>query len=166
MSDSESEQLSARVSALAETLEELESELEGRSRRPRIRSLVRFTREVTIPAVILVLRTNIEALKLLRRALRFADDGETTRERAESVAGGALSRLDDTLADLGDALTGEPTDDRARELLAEARDIRADLDARLDADPAAGDERDTDGVDIDVEAELRSLKDDVDGSDG
>ena len=114
------DQLREQVSELAETLTELETELSGGSRRPQLRDLIRFTREVTIPAVILVLRTNIQALKLLQRALAFGDRGGDGREsrlrrRAEEAGRSALTELDSALEDLGDALSGTQ-DSRARDL--------------------------------------------------
>jgi len=66
------------VADLVRTLHETEREFEPRTERglprpPSPRELIRFTSDVGIPGVILLLRTNIEALKLLQRALRLAD---------------------------------------------------------------------------------------------
>jgi len=176
------DQLRQQVTELAETLSELEGELRETRRRPRLRDLLRFTREVTIPAVILVLRTNIEALKLLQRALALGDPGESgqpggLRDRAEAAGRSALTELEGALEDLGDALSGTPRDGRARDLLAEARDLQSEVEAELSrgSDPApdsAGDGGpdggvgDPESVDIDVDAELRSIKDELDGNDG
>lgn len=170
------EHLREQVTELAETLSDLEGELrEGRSR-PRLRDLVRFTREVTIPAVILVLRTNIEALKLLQRALAFGDPerggrGSQLRERAEAAGRSALMELDSALEDLGDALSGTPRDGRARDLLAEARDLQAEVEGELSrgSDLDSGSDVGVDspeGVEIDVDAELQSIKDELDEDDG
>jgi hypothetical protein len=161
------EQLREQVAELADTLGELERELREQPRRPRLEDLLRFTREVTIPAVILVLRTNIEALRLLQRALAFGDRGDSRlRERAEEAGRSALSGLDDALADLNEALSGTPQDGRARDLLEEARELQNDVESELaresQAGPAVGADE---GVDIDVDAELRSLKDDIDDED-
>lgn len=168
------EQLRERVEDLAGTLAELEGELREQRRRPRLRDLVRFTREVTIPAVILVLRTNIQALKLLQRALALGDSeqrggGTRLRERAEAAGQSALSELDSALEDLGDALSANPRDGRARDLLEEARDLQAEVEADLSRgpEPGAGPEgADPGGVDIDVDAELRSIKDELDDEGG
>jgi hypothetical protein len=168
------DQLRERVEDLAGTLAELEGELREQRRRPRLRDLVRFTREVTIPAVILVLRTNIQALKLLQRALALGDSeqrggGTRLRERAEAAGQSALSELDSALEDLGDALSANPRDGRARDLLEEARDLQAEVEADLSrrTEPDAGPEGgDPGGVDIDVDAELRSIKDELDDQRG
>jgi hypothetical protein len=161
------------VSELAETLTELETELSGGSRRPQLRDLIRFTREVTIPAVILVLRTNIQALKLLQRALAFGDRGGDGREsrlrrRAEEAGRSALTELDSALEDLGDALSGTQ-DSRARDLLGQAQDLQAEVETELSRGPGADPGRgvnDTEGVEIDVDAELQSIKDELDEGDG
>lgn len=173
-------ELAGLVGDLAGTVEELQGELTaGRSPRgpPTPRDLARFTSEVTIPTIILALETNIRALTLLQRALRFAagerpsagKSGGEARERAEQLGRETLAGLDGALADLQDALAGRPADDPARELLTEARTLRADIDDRLAADANPGEDgvgAGTDGsteptVDIDVESELQSIKDDV-----
>jgi hypothetical protein len=185
MSDS-GQDLSRLVGDLVRTVEELQSELDDGRPEPRLRpptpgELARFTSEVTIPAVVLALETNVRALKLLQRALRLGtDSGERTGsaggteagERARALGRTTLSRLDDALADLGDALEGRPTDDRTRELLDEARDVRARIDEQLadgaaDADPPDPDrEQGTDGrVEIDVDSELRAIKDNLEEGD-
>lgn len=170
------DELREQVAELAETLADLEGELREERRRPRLRDLVRFTREVTIPGVILVLRTNIEALKLLQRALALGDpDGSKAesplRDRAEAAGRSALSELDGALEDLGDALSGAPRDGRARELLAEARDLQAEVGSELSrgsglSGPSSSSRspsgvEEPAGVDIDVDAELRSIKDEL-----
>lgn len=167
-------ELSELLTDLTRSLEDLQSELEpssGPLRPPTPRQLARFTSEVTIPAIVLVLETNVRALKLVQRALRIADGRETssqrtgsgTRERAVALGQATLTRLDETLADLQDALEGRPPDDEARQLLDRVRDLEADIEAQLEAtDVETPAETDGDGVGIDVDAELQSLKDDVD----
>lgn len=179
---SSDDDLTALVTDLVTTLQELETEIEpttesGLPRPPTPRELLRFTSDVTIPAIILVLKTNVEALKLLRRALRMAEGRPTStgsasgevRQRATSLSRATLARLDDALTDLQRAVEGTPEDEEARELLDEAQELRAELADRL-ADDA---EADSDGssakptdVPVDVDAELRSIKDDIDGDDG
>ncbi len=182
----EAREAAGLVGDLAGTVEELQEELAGSGSQGGLltpRGLARFTSEVTIPAIILALETNVRALELLQRALRLAagerlsvgGTGSEARERAEELGRETLARLDDALADLQEALAGRPPDDPARELLAEARTLRGEIDDRLatGGGQAAGDaEAGTDapaerGVDIDVESELQSIKDDVrDGEDG
>ena len=177
MSASSDDDVTALLSELVRTLQDLETEVEpttanGRPRPPSPSELLRFTSDVTIPAAILVLKTNIEALKLLRRALRMADGRSPTtqsgagevRQRAAELSKTTLTRLDDALSDLQDAVEGRPQDEQARQLLNEARDLRSDLAEQLsDESPADGDMA-TEGteVPVDVDAELRSIKDEID----
>lgn len=163
------------VGELAETTEQLRDELDGgpRLRPPTPGELVRFTSDVTIPAIILVLETNVRALRLLQRTLRFAEGrsesvdrpGDGARERAADLGRETLDRFDSALADLQDALSGRPSDDDARELLEEARNLRTEIEHRLDAAPGqTGEPADepTETVPIDVDSELQSIKDSMD----
>jgi hypothetical protein len=192
------------VGELARTTEQLRDELEaetgGSMRPPKPGELVRFTSEVTIPAIVLLLETNVRALRLLQRTLRFAqgraEQPETSRgqarKRAEDLGRETLGRLDSALVDLQEALSGRPADDDTRELLEEARDLRSQVESRLEAAagemdgsppegaepmaedndqpaegtdlPIGGEDSAGDGeeVPVDVDAELQSIKDDVD----
>lgn len=156
---------------LTTALQDLEREVEPerRLRPPTPGELSRFTSEVAIPGLVLLLRTNIRALQLLQRTLRLAGgrstgtDGSVDRaqDRAEQLGRATLSRLDTVLADLQSALADRPEDDDARDLLTQAERLREQLDETLDGDGRpSGDE-----VDIDVDAELRSLKDELDDGD-
>jgi len=192
--DSSDEDLARLVADLVRTLRELEDELEpprpdDGPRLPTPRDLRRFTSEVAIPGFILILETNVRALRLLQRALRLADGAEAAsreteqlRDRAKSASESTLSRLDDALVGLQDAVEGRPNDDEAAELLDDARELRAEIQRRIrestpsegdtnrssgeDADePSAveGDGDDTDdAVSVDVDAELESIKRDLD----
>lgn len=163
-------ELARQLAELTRSLETLQRELEpsgGRPAPPSPRQLVRFTSEVTIPALVLVLETNVRALKLVQRALRMAEGraetGESeTRARAVELGQATLSRLDDTLDDLQGALEGRPPDDEARRLLDQVRDLEDEIEAQLRAGETSGSETSDTEVDIDVDAELQSLKDDVD----
>jgi len=170
-------ELAARIEELTETVEQLHQELHRPRRRrrrlgpPSAEDLRRFTTEVAIPGTILLLETNVRVLKLLQRTLRAADDGgaagEGTRElarQAGDVGSTALARLEDALADVQTALEGEPTDSEAGELLAEARSLREDIQSQLDDGTA--EPRDTDHPEVDVESELRSIKDQIEDDDG
>jgi len=177
MSDPE-EDVTALLSELVRTLQELETEVEPRTesglpRPPTPEELVRFTSDVTIPAAILILKTNIEALKLLRRALRLAEGRQATpsgREgvgaRAERLSRATLARLDDALSDVQGAVEGRPPDAEARELLTQARQLREALAEELAASEAVdGDDFEAvEGTEVPVyvDAELQSLKDDID----
>ena len=82
MSDRDSgEDLSRLVAELVTTLEDLEDELEPSDERP-LRpptpgELRRFTSDVAIPGLILILESNIRALRLLQRALRPSPEAST-----------------------------------------------------------------------------------------
>lgn len=173
------------IATLVRTLQDLEAEFEPRTesgipRPPSPRELMRFTSDVGIPAAILLLRTNIEALKLLQRALRLADgrtpttgtDGSEVRRRAEELSRTTLSRLDGALADLQDTVEGRPEDEDARELLNEARDLRNDVEQKLQDRARANGETlpeesvTEESVPVDVDAELRSIKDEFDDGTG
>lgn len=172
--------ISTLLSELVRTLQDLQREVEprtesGRPRPPTPAELVRFTSDVTIPAAILVLKTNIEALKLLRRALRLAEgrpatDSGTVQERATELSRATLARLDDALSDLQGAVEGRPPDAEARELLTEARQLRESLAEQLARSESldGGDfDAESTEVPVDVDAELQSIKDDIDDvSDG
>jgi len=177
MTDAE-EDVTALVAELVRTLQELETAVEprtesGRPRPPTPEELLRFTSDVTIPAAILVLKTNIEALKLLRRALRIAEgrpaeqsSRQGVQARATELSRATLSRLDDALSDLQGAVEGRPADDEASELLTEARQLQETLAAQLAQSEAVngsdGGADDGTTVPVDVDAELQSIKDDID----
>lgn len=182
MSDAESDpELTQLLTDLTRTLRELEREVEREPQRgPRLPTpseLSRFTSEVAIPGLILLLRTNVRALQLLQRAIRLADGREPTpdsavsgaRARAEEVGRASLSQLDSVLAELQSALEARPENEEADELLSRARDLRAEV-----RDELAGEEHsmatdgrepgseESDAVAIDIESELQSLKDNLD----
>ncbi|WP_336330432.1 DUF7547 family protein [Haloarcula sp. CGMCC 1.2071] len=178
---SSDDDLSALITDLVTTLQELETGVEpttdsGLPRPPTPSELLRFTSDVTIPAVILVLKTNIEALKILRRALRMAEGRPTStgsasdevRQRASDLSRATLSRLDGALTDLQQAVEGTPEDEEARELIQEAQQLRGQIQDRLADEPGVSEEVDSDqvtDVPVDVDAELRSIKDDIEGPD-
>ncbi|AAV45870.1 DUF7547 family protein [Haloarcula marismortui] len=178
---SSDDDLTALITDLVTTLQDLETEVEpttdsGLPRPPTPGELLRFTSDVTIPAVILVLKSNIEALKLLRRALRMAEGRPTStgsasgevRQRASDLSRATLSRLDGALTDLQQAVEGTPEDEEARELIQEAQQLRGQIRERLAAESEVSEAVDPDevtDVPVDVDAELRSIKDDIEGPD-
>ncbi|EMA45382.1 DUF7547 family protein [Halococcus saccharolyticus] len=167
----------------------------GLPRPPTPGELVRFTDEYTIPTAIAVLEANIRLLEALQGVIRLARTGEEARERGremrsrtERLGRDGLDRLDDVLVDLQDALDGRPENPEARTLLDDARALRREIDDRLDeaedgsrADTtrargsADGEPDDTEldatddpageSVTIDVDSELDSIRDEVDGDD-
>jgi hypothetical protein len=170
------------VADLVATLQELEAEFEPRTERgfprpPSPGELVRFTSDVAVPAAILVLRSNIEALKLLQRALRLADGREPTtsdsrvRDRAEALSDRTLASLDNALGELQEAVDGTPPDSDARDLVAQAQQLREEIETAMATDEPeaatpANEAAETDTpVAVDVDAELESIKQSVDGED-
>lgn len=192
MSDPDADpEVTELLADLTRSLQELQREIEPdrRLRPPTPRELSQFTSEVAIPGLILLLQTNIKALQLLQRTFRLAQGKEPTgsgstvpevRNRAGQLSRATLSQLDNTLSEIQSAVEGRPEDDETRELLSEARDLRnrirdeiaaSDPDSDGDGDGTGGEGTDSsigfdddgrDPVDIDVEAELRTLKDDLD----
>lgn len=168
--DDELEQVAAD---LADTLDALREEL-GADRRepPRVVDLLRFTEQYTIPAIIAVLEANIRVLELLAGSIRVAAGTEKSAARRADAANAAtatLEALDSALQDATRAVSGgEPSNPEARELLREARDLRAELDERLRQSTgaqeatASGAESTDDPVSIDVDTELEDIREEVD----
>lgn len=179
--DADDPNVSAMLADLTAELRTIQREVSPDSRSIG-RDLARFTSEVAIPALILILKANIQLLELLRRTIRIAEGREPrpdrkrsrAREQAEALGQVTLSRLDTVLSELSDAVEGRPTDEQTQSLIEEAQSLRAQIEAELDGSDLAANEpqgqSDNDGqvedgldsVDIDVEAELRSLKDELD----
>lgn len=173
MSDADDESIARLVADLARSLRDLQRELDdGRGPRPPTPgTLLRFADEVAIPGLILLLETNVRALRLLQRAIRIADgrerpardQGTAARDRATQLSRTTLDGLDAALAEVQAALEGRPPDDEARQLLEEARRLRAELDERLDAaDPDETSDPGRSDVPVDVDSELQSIRDDLD----
>lgn len=186
MSDADDPELTSLLADLTTTLRDLQEEVEPdgppRPRPPTPGELSRFTSEVAIPGLILVLKTNIRALQLLQRAIRLANGEDPTpggsvsqmRDRAERVGRASVAQLDGVLDELQDAVEQRPDDEEARELLSRARTLREEISNQLDASTTQnGDEsvseatfeEESDPVDIDIESELQSIKDNMDDQD-
>jgi hypothetical protein len=189
---SSDEDLAQLVSELVGALRDIEREIDPPDRRrpplPTPDELRQFTSEVAIPGLILMLETNIRALRLLQRALELGDradqaseSAEEVRERAASLSATTLDRLDDVLVELQSSMDGRPNSDVAAALLEDARELRQEVRSRLaesatqedgqgegfteDSDGGGGlaDDADGDGgVPVDVDAELQSIKDELD----
>jgi hypothetical protein len=102
---------------------------------------VRFTEQYTIPTVIALLETTIKSLELLRGTLRLADPGRSVAEGAEGagdrladVRDGATAGLSRSLSELRTALTEAdlPEDAASRSIIADARDLTAEIESRID----------------------------------
>ncbi|MWG33632.1 DUF7547 family protein [Halomarina oriensis] len=99
---------------------------------PRPGQFLQFTEEYTIPALIAFLEANIKALELLRGLLRVLNGGgDVSERRVESVGRRTLGQVDDLLGDVQGALEGQPSNPEARDLLADARALREDIDERI-----------------------------------
>jgi len=174
--DPAEDDLRARLDELESTLTELRDQLDdepsrptiprglpGGGRRPprppRLREVLRFTEEYTIPTLISILETNVRLLRLTGAALRAfdpersaapSDDGAVSRA-IDAGRGLSTDRLTSTLEELNDAIAGtEAPDPEARELLSEAESLSAEIQDRLrDANEAADAGR-TEGADTDV----------------
>jgi len=197
MSDADADpDVTELLTDLTRSLQELQTEIEPdrRLRPPTPRELSRFTSEVAIPGLILILETNIRVLKLLQRTIRLAEGKDPSggkavpemRDRAERLSRATLSQLESTLSEVQSAVEGRPDNDETERLLSEARKLRDQVQDELERrsqQRAGTTERPTDEgqgvdkselqddtVDIDVEAELKSIKDNLDdaedGGDG
>lgn len=157
--DPEEEDLRELLADLESTLVELRGELDeerpdtpriprglpGGGRRaprpPRLREVLRFTEEYTIPTLISILEANIRLLRLGGAALRALDpersavpaDGDSAVGRAlDAGRGFSTDRLTSGLEELNDALSGtDAPDPEARELLSEAEELSAEVQDRL-----------------------------------
>ncbi|MDI2598457.1 hypothetical protein QA786_14810, partial [Listeria monocytogenes] len=88
----------------------------------------------TLPTLVATLEATIQALELLRGFLRLVDPAASERP-TDDVPPGARATVGRALSDLRSALEGTdlPDDPAARELVADARDLAADVESRLDA---------------------------------
>lgn len=190
MSESGDADVTRLLRDLTRELQTLQRELDSDAARRMStrRQLSRFTSEVAIPSVILLLETNIRALKLLRRTIRLAEGrepssqrargAEEVRGRAEELGQHALSRLDQTLETVQSSLEDNDADEEVRRLLAEARSLQDQISEQLATEGRTVDGEADDGtsigvdsdesepVDIDVDAELQTLKDNLEDDDG
>lgn len=167
--DSDAKELRDLLDDLESTLVELRGEVdEGRHDRPdiprglpgggrpaprppRMREVLRFTEEYTIPTLISILEANIRLLRFSGAALRAldpeqsaipsgGDDGAVGRA-LDAGRGFSTDRLASGLEELNDALAGtDAPDPEARELLSEAEELSAEIQERL-RDARSGDGR-------------------------
>lgn len=180
MSDTDAE-LADAAADLAEKLEALREELRapprgplGLPRPPSPNELLTLTERYTIPALIATFETSIRLLELLAAAIRLARGAPVDADAAArleasdfAVASGragvdrlaaasrtTLEGLDEALADLQSAAgEGAPDNPEAERLLREARELRAEVDARLaeatpDADAPAREEDDSTDIEV------------------
>jgi hypothetical protein len=146
--DRRDDDLEERLDELEDVLGELRADLReterdrrGPPRPPRLSELVRFTEQYTIPTLIALLETTIKSLELLQGTLRLADPGRSVAEGAEEagdrladVRDGATSGLARSLSELRTALSEAdlPEDAASRSIVADARDLTAEIESRID----------------------------------
>lgn len=132
-----------------------------------------------------------EAIRLLRRVedrdlrgrtAELGDRADGLRERTDTLAREAITEFDRAVTDLAEAIEGGglPDDARARSVLREARAVRDEVTTALEAGvdgadengagetatgASEGDDGETDagGTEIDVEAELDSIREEIRG---
>jgi hypothetical protein len=183
MSDSEDADVTRLLRDLTTELQVLRRDLDRETgdQLSTRQQLSEFTSEVAIPGLILLLETNIRALKLLRRTIRIADgrrpsdsstSGGELRRRADQLGAEALSRLDDTLARVQSSLEQDGDSDDIQQLLAEARQLQNTISDQLAAEEPTQEfdanidtDEESDAVTVDVESELQTLKDNLDEDD-
>ena len=129
------------LSELRADLRETERDRRGPPRPPRLSELVRFTEQYTIPTLIALLETTIKSLELLQGTLRLADPGRSVAEGAEGagdrladVRDGATAGLSRSLSELRTALSEAdlPEEAASRSIIADARDLTAEIESRID----------------------------------
>ncbi|TKX80684.1 hypothetical protein [Halorubrum sp. SD626R] len=146
--DRRDDELEERLDELEDVLGELRRDLEeserdrrGPPRPPSLSDLVRFTEQYTIPTVIALLETTIKSLELLRGTLRLADPGRSvageggaTADRLADVRDGASAGLARSLSELRTALSEAdlPEEAASRSIIADARDLTAEIESRIE----------------------------------
>ncbi|WP_200531341.1 hypothetical protein [Halorubrum sp. LN27] len=146
------------LSELRRDLRETERDRRGPPRPPRLSELVRFTEQYTIPTVIALLETTIKSLELVQGTLRLADpgrgldEGGLATDRLGDVRDGASAGLSRSLSELRTALSEAdlPEEAASRSIIEDARDLTAEIEARIEegrreADAARRGRRDRDG---------------------
>ncbi|MXV64281.1 hypothetical protein GS429_19865 [Natronorubrum sp. JWXQ-INN-674] len=195
MADSDDD-LAEAVHELTRTIDALRQELESSHRRsgrrlpaprpPTPEEFFRFADEIAVPATIAVLETSVRALEGFQRALKLARTEREVREqttetasavskRATDLRQSTLSRLDTVLSQLQQATADGtlPADDRATDLLSEARELRDDVDSRLrdvdsdlEGETAASPDGDSDSGAVRIDIQDGGLDDSQRGDDG
>lgn len=174
MTDDPDGDLEDRVRELEDTLAALRDELERRDRRlmarrpPSIREVLRFADEFAIPAAIAVLEANRRMLELVQGAIRATERGRSVGEGSAAIGRDAVDRLDRALSELQSALqeSSLPENDEARQLLREAKDLRDEIDERLATSGGESVDGSDSTVEIDIDGEIESIRDELDGEDG
>lgn len=179
MSDDRGEStLEDRLRSLEEQLDALQSDLQSQRRQfrgpfglprpPSPREVLRFTDQYAIPTAVAILQAQIKLLELLQETIRLADrsdrainQADSTRRQAQQTARDTLARIEQALGDLQGAISGNgvQAEERATQILEDIQQLNAELQESLDESPV------DDGHEVDVDAELEAIKDEVDSND-
>lgn len=161
MSRRDAPDLPELLDSLEETLATLRAELDpdgtdrpstSRGRRPprppRMRDVLRFTDEYTIPTLVSIMEANVRLLKLAQAGIRAVDPERSTLGDGESDVGSVLNELRRATGDAGrasgDKLTASlselqraieesdtPQNPEARDLLTDAQSLSAEIEHRI-----------------------------------
>jgi Sec-independent protein translocase protein TatA len=185
MTNRDDRDLRALVEDLDETLTTLRSELdedgqqrEGRPRPPTVGELVRFTEEYTIPTTIAVLEAAVAALELLRGLLGLVSPNGREERQVGGASDAALRGVERTFSELRRALreVDLSADRETSDVVTEARELTSAVEQRLAEERSGREEADetqakqgvaidVDEATVDVESELRSIREDLDDQD-
>ncbi len=173
---SRDEELVNRVASLESNVEDLRSELAENNTlfslpSPSPAGIIRFTDQIAIPSIILVLETNIQLLKLLQRALRLTAT-DAPSDTAAEVPNDLSMYLTRTLGELENAIqklqsldiSAGPTDETAQSLLNEIRSIKAEISDQITHAKSNNDSHETVKLDSrheQIEEELEAIKDEL-----
>lgn len=169
--ESRDDELANRVAALETQVEELRTELTDTTSPfpfpppPTPEGILRFTDEIAIPGVILILETNIRMLKLLRRAIRLTDTDSQT-ESASALSKDLSVYMTRTLGELENAInklqsldaTRGPADETTQSILQEIRALKTEISDEIDSNTDGTDTTGLESRHEQIEAELESIK--------
>lgn len=176
---SRDDDLEARVAALETAIEDLRDDLleENTMSRelfspPSLRDILRFTDQIAIPGIILILETNIRLLKLLQRTIRLSDTSATSDGSSEiqtelaTYTSKTLRELETAISKLQSLdIAGGPADETAQSLLTDIRELRTDItnelnEASTNAPPTSN--QNADELTNEIAEELEDLKHELD----
>lgn len=176
---SRDDDLDARVAALETAIEDLRNDLLEENTNPRgvfspppLRDILRFTDQIAIPGIILILETNIRLLKLLQRTIRLSDTSATSdgsREIQTELAtytSRTLRELETAISKLQSLdIAGGPADETAQSLLTDIRALRSEITNELDEaskNTPADSNPNADELTNEIAEELEDLKHELD----
>ena len=173
--DSPDPELEARIAALEESMRALQHEVRqttddgsfGFPRPPSPNEILRFTDQAVIPAIIALLEVNIKLLQSIRRGIQLTQKRDSVtrdRDQLQAINKDVVKQFERAIEELQHVVEGTPIDHTAKDVLADARALRSELERRTEAardavDTPSKETADESGLDtIDVDAELDSIK--------